>query len=124
MLRTATLLLVAIASSACSTTSIPAARPTPPAGTHVAPATADDDWLSEQELADRLPPRVAAKLSGGPYVLFRVVNRPWARHVCRALSDEVGALPQVYLHGDAHLEQYSFTEREYGLDDFDDSARD
>ncbi len=123
MLRTATLLFVAIASGACSTTSVPAARPSRPAGTKVAPATADDDWLSEQVLADRLPPPIAAKLSAGPYVLFRVVNRPWARHVCRALRDEVGTLPQVYLHGDAHLEQYSFTEREYGLDDFDDSAR-
>ncbi len=121
-LRTATL-LVALTTSACASAPAPGGAVAPSAPQATAPRAEDRDWLGEKEFAAHLPAAAAARVEADPYVLFRAVNKPWARHVCQAFSDEMGNVPQVYLHGDAHLEQYSFTDREYGLDDFDDSAR-
>ena len=36
---------------------------------------------------------------------------------------DLEGLPVVRLHGDAHVEQFAFTNDAWGLDDFDDSAR-
>ena len=44
------------------------------------------------------------------------------RPLCDAFRD-VSDLPIGRLHGDAHLEQYAFTEDAWGLADFDDTAR-
>jgi hypothetical protein len=58
-----------------------------------------------------------------PHNYFRFVNRPFSRAVCELFEDVRGSLPEVSLHGDAHVEQYAVTSLGRGLTDFDDSAR-
>ena len=62
------------------------------------------------------------RLRADPFTYFRFVNRSWAARVCEAFGD-VSDVPIVRLHGDAHVEQFAFTEDAWGLADFDDSAR-
>jgi hypothetical protein len=69
------------------------------------------------------PPDLRAKLAASPIAYFRFVNQPWTREACAAFVDATPGLPTSHLHGDAHVEQYAFTARARGLDDFDDSAR-
>lgn len=68
------------------------------------------------------PTELLDQLRADPFTYFRFVNRPWAARVCQAFSD-VSGLPIVRLHGDAHVEQFAFTNDSWGLGDFDDSAR-
>ena len=70
----------------------------------------------------RLPSEFVQLLQTHPYAFFRFVNRPWASRVCDAFGRDRDALVKVRLHGDAHIEQYAFTDTAYGLDDFDDTA--
>ena len=37
-------------------------------------------------------------------------------------QEHLGGIPEVNLHGDAHLENYAITERGRGLTDFDDAT--
>jgi hypothetical protein len=69
-----------------------------------------------------LPPEVLSRLKESPHSYFRFVNKLWTQAVCDEYSPEIGRLPQVRLHGDAHVEQYAVTADSRGLDDFDDSA--
>ena len=69
-----------------------------------------------------VPTDLADRLRADAFTYFRFVNRSWAARVCGAFSD-ITDLPTVRLHGDAHVEQYAFTEKAWGLGDFDDSAR-
>jgi hypothetical protein len=75
------------------------------------------------EEADLGPPaqKLLANLKSDPFVYFRFVNRPWSRATCEELGGELAALPQVHLHGDAHVGQYAYTLTDHGLDDLDDS---
>jgi hypothetical protein len=65
--------------------------------------------------------KLLPNLKSDPYVYFRFVNRPWARATCDALGAELSALPDVHLHGDAHVSQYAYTLTSHGLDDLDDT---
>jgi uncharacterized protein DUF2252 len=71
--------------------------------------------LAPRELIDRL--------RDSPTDYFRFVNRPWIARVCDVFAEDLVNLPTVRLHGDAHLEQFAVTKDDWGLDDFDDSAR-
>jgi hypothetical protein len=62
------------------------------------------------------------RLRADPFIYFRFVNRPWTERACRAFAD-VPDVPIVRLHGDAHVGQFALTKDEWGLTDFDDSAR-
>ena len=79
-----------------------------------------DSWLPIG--ADQLPPQFLALLRQNPYTFFRFVNRGWVSGVCRELGPAMKKMPIVRLHGDAHLEQYAFTDTAYGLDDFDNTT--
>jgi hypothetical protein len=68
-------------------------------------------------------PALADRLRRTPHNYFRFVNRPFSDAVCRLFADVRGSLPDVNLHGDAHVEQYAVTSLAHGLTDFDDSAR-
>jgi hypothetical protein len=68
-------------------------------------------------------PDLVGRLSKTPQNYFRFVNRPFAEAVCALFDDIRGGLPDVNLHGDAHVEQYAVTSLGRGLSDFDDSAR-
>ena len=76
---------------------------------------------SPTALADA-PTELLDRLRADPFTYFRFVNRQWAARVCEAFGD-VSDLPIVRLHGDAHVEQFAFTNDSWGLGDFDDSAR-
>jgi uncharacterized protein (DUF2252 family) len=68
-------------------------------------------------------PVLRARLTASPIAYFRFMNQAWTREVCTAFEDSLGGVPDVRLHGDAHVEQYAVTAVARGLDDFDDSAR-
>jgi len=65
---------------------------------------------------------LAQMLAAEPYAYFRFINRAWAQAVCDELREELGEMPMLTLHGDAHIEQYAVTDDDQGLDDFDDAA--
>jgi uncharacterized protein DUF2252 len=69
------------------------------------------------------PPELLSKLRADPYNYFRFVNHEWTSRVCEVFARDLATQPTVQLHGDAHLEQYAFTNSAWGLDDFDDSTR-
>jgi hypothetical protein len=68
-------------------------------------------------------PALVDRLRKSPHDYFRFVNRPFADAVCALFDDVRDSLPDVNLHGDAHVEQYAVTSIGRGLTDFDDSAR-
>lgn len=68
-------------------------------------------------------PALAERLRETPHNYFRFVSRPFTEAVCRLFDDVRATLPDVNLHGDAHVEQYAVTSLGWGLTDFDDSAR-
>jgi hypothetical protein len=81
----------------------------------------DTVWLPPS--SQMLPTELLRALRASPHAFFRMVNRAWASRVCEAFANDLDSLGQVQLHGDAHVEQYAVTDREYGLDDFDDTAQ-
>jgi hypothetical protein len=68
-------------------------------------------------------PEVEAKLLATPHGYFRFINAGFAAETCDAFADVRDALPEVNLHGDAHVEQYAVTSLGRGLSDFDDCTR-
>jgi hypothetical protein len=68
-------------------------------------------------------PDVLSRVRASPYNYFRLTNREWTGRVCETFAADLPSLPVVQLHGDAHVEQFAFTNDAWGLDDFDDAAR-
>lgn len=66
-------------------------------------------------------PALVTRLARSPHGYFRFINREFAHLVCQRFAN--ARLPQVTLHGDAHVEQYAITELGRGLTDFDDGTR-
>jgi len=75
------------------------------------------------ESLERATPELIGRLRADPYDYFRFVNLSWIGRVCEVFGRDVEELPVVWLHGDAHVEQFAVTRDVWGLDDFDDSAR-
>ena len=65
-------------------------------------------------------PDLERRLRADLYAFFRFTNREFAQRVCAAFSER--RMPDVNLHGDAHLEQYAITGSGQGLADYDDAA--
>ena len=63
------------------------------------------------------------KLKATPHTYFRFVNVAFAAETCNLFSDVLEQMPEVNLHGDAHIEQYTVTNLGRGLSDFDDCTR-
>jgi len=63
------------------------------------------------------------KLKATPHGYFRFINVAFAAETCRLFADVVDQMPEVNLHGDAHIEQYTVTNLGRGLSDFDDCTR-
>jgi len=68
-------------------------------------------------------PDLVATLTATPHGYFRFVNAGFAAETCRLSADVAASLPEVNLHGDAHVEQYAVTSLGRGLTDFDDCTR-
>jgi uncharacterized protein (DUF2252 family) len=75
----------------------------------------------DPRLASR--PDLVAKLAATAHGYFRFVNPPFAAETCRLFADVAESMPEVNLHGDAHVEQYAVTSLGRGLADFDDCTR-
>jgi len=75
----------------------------------------------EPRLASR--PDLVARISATPHAYFRFVNTGFAAETCRLFQDVARDFPEVELHGDAHVEQYTVTSLGRGLSDFDDCTR-
>jgi Uncharacterized protein conserved in bacteria (DUF2252) len=98
----------------------PMALPSIPA----APAAVVADlFVSPEAPPLKAHPALVGRLQQTPHNYFRFVNRPFFEAVCGLFEDVRGSLPEVTLHGDAHVEQYAVTSLGRGLTDFDDSAR-
>ena len=65
-------------------------------------------------------PELKARIAGSAHGYFRFVNTAFALEACAAFADIVDEFPDANLHGDAHVEQYTVTNRGQGLSDFDD----
>jgi uncharacterized protein DUF2252 len=63
------------------------------------------------------------KLRSSVHDYFRFVNAGFAAETCSLFADVVDQMPEVNLHGDAHIEQYTVTNLGRGLSDFDDCTR-
>src|SRR5512143_2564225 len=83
------------------------------------------DALAVDPADPRLASRrdLVAKLSASAHGYFRFVNAAFAEETCRLFADVAESLPEVNLHGDAHVEQYAVTSLGRGLTDFDDCTR-
>jgi len=68
-------------------------------------------------------PALGGRLRESPHNYFRFVHRPFSEAVCGLFDDVRGSVPDVTLHGDAHVEQYAVTSLGRGLTDFDESAQ-
>jgi hypothetical protein len=68
-------------------------------------------------------PDLVAQLAGAPHDYFRFVNFGFAAETCRLFQGALDDQPEVNLHGDAHVEQYTVTSIGRGLSDFDDCTR-
>jgi uncharacterized protein DUF2252 len=85
-------------------------------------ATARGQIRADPAALANAPPALVNQLRADPFTYFRFVNRAWLDRVCAGFADVPG-VPEVRLHGDAHLEQFAVTRDAWGLDDFDDAAR-
>jgi uncharacterized protein (DUF2252 family) len=63
------------------------------------------------------------RIRATPHGYFRFINAPFAAETCRLFADVADRMPEVNLHGDAHIEQYTVTNIGRGLSDFDDCTR-
>jgi Uncharacterized protein conserved in bacteria (DUF2252) len=68
-------------------------------------------------------PEVTKKLLSSAHAYFRFVNAAFANETCDAFADIRDQFPEVNLHGDAHVEQYTVTNLGRGVSDFDDCTR-
>jgi len=87
-------------------------------------ATAADSLAvdpADSRLAAR--PDLLERLTATAHGYFRFVNAAFAGEACRLFSDVASSMPEVNLHGDAHVEQYAVTSLGRGLTDFDDCTR-
>ena len=66
---------------------------------------------------------LVGRISASPHGYFRFVSSGFAAETCRLFGDVVDRMPEVNLHGDAHIEQYTVTNLGRGLSDFDDCTR-
>jgi hypothetical protein len=89
----------------------------------VASVSAFSQIRADPRVVAAAPPELLARVKATPFNYFRFVNKPWIEAVCRGLAEDVRRVPNVELHGDAHVEQFALTDNAYGLDDFDDSCR-
>jgi uncharacterized protein (DUF2252 family) len=76
---------------------------------------------ADSRLASR--PELRETIARSAHGYFRFVNTAFAAEVCAAFGDVADQFPDVNLHGDAHVEQYTVTSLGLGLSDFDDCTQ-
>jgi hypothetical protein len=92
----------------------------PPRGLDpVAPNTSDSIIGVARSVAAIGHPHLVSRLRRDPFSFFRYVGGPFVAATCEGFADEASELPEVNLHGDAHVEQYAVAADGRGLADFD-----
>lgn len=104
---------IAVGVAACGAPGAPTDEPHVHVEAVLASVTADDVLAS---------PAFFEALRDSPFRYFRFVNVPFSDQTCRWFGDTITTMPNVNLHGDAHIEQYAITSDGRGLADFDDSS--
>jgi hypothetical protein len=93
------------------------------ASTPVAKSTTQQSLLISPDLEEfSRDPELLDRILQGPHDYFRFINEIFAEEVCVRFRNDLGWIPNVSLHGDAHLENYAITGRGRGLTDFDDAT--
>lgn len=105
---------------ACSTT--PSTVSSEPAPSPVHNGGENPLYVAPSSYDFEANPKLLERILATPHGYFRFVNRAFAAETCRRLAVTVGSVPDVNLHGDAHVEQYAVTDLGRGLTDFDDST--
>jgi hypothetical protein len=91
--------------------------------TPVAKSTTQQSLLISPDLEEfSQNPKLLDRILQGPHGYFRFINEIFAEEVCVRFRNDLGWIPNVSLHGDAHLENYAITRRGRGLTDFDDAT--
>jgi hypothetical protein len=62
---------------------------------------------------------LVARIEASAYRYFRLLGRQFAARACFAFQDLRWRLPNLAVHGDAHVEQFVVTRTTYGIEDFD-----
>lgn len=113
-------LAAAITLAGCSTAGSGAVRSRASSTDHAPPTALALTPVELEALADR--PDLLAHVRSEPYAYFRLLANAFSQRVCAEFEGQIDEMPLVNLHGDAHLEQYAFTPRAHGLDDFDEAG--
>ncbi|MEM9069029.1 MAG: DUF2252 family protein [Myxococcota bacterium] len=74
------------------------------------------------EVAVEARPDLHRRLTSDLYAFFRFTNRALGERICQRFAEVQSVMPEVNLHGDAHIEQYAITRDGEGLADYDDAA--
>lgn len=118
--------LAALAASASLSLAVQAqvTSQVPPQSPPLAPFGEDVSFTVEKSAlrAGGLSADLLAKIDASPYRYFRLVGPQFAARTCYAFRDLRWRLPNVAVHGDAHLEQFVVTDTTYGMEDFDQSG--
>ena len=80
----------------------------------MATACGREPLRAEPESLQRATPDVNQRLRADAFAYFRFVNRSWITRVCDLSGADSRDLPVVRLHGDAHVEQFAFTNEAWG----------
>jgi hypothetical protein len=114
--------LVPVAALASMLACTPPRGPDP--GPAVTPAVAQRDLssfdLDKKKLRrQKGTERLVQKLETSRFRYFRMLAQPFEHRTCDAFRGQSASLPVTAVHGDAHLEQFVVTAKNYGLEDFD-----
>ncbi len=88
-----------------------------PAGPIAPPLTIP---FTAREFAEN--PELLDRVAGTLFGFYRYIDAPFTQRVCAKYVASDEPLPQVNLHGDAHLEQYAVADDGRGLADFDSAS--
>jgi hypothetical protein len=105
----------------CALAGLAACTASPPAVESARPSPGAARLLVEESDLGPQAQKLLENLKSDPFVYFRFINRLWAQATCQGLGAALGTLPDVHLHGDAHVVQYAYTFTDHGLEDLDDS---
>lgn len=83
------------------------------------PATRNTLYVAPDDVDFSNNPRLREVVAREDYSYFRFINLPFATEVCRRFNADLPSVPDVNLHGDAHLGQFAVTDHGRGLSDFD-----
>jgi hypothetical protein len=121
------LLCALVCAPACRNAAEPFPAPQPASTTVARDAPPSDDIFSLR--LDKATLRASGasealidRIGASAFRYFRALSEPFKHRTCEAFRDLRWRLPSGPVHGDAHLEQFAVTDKDYGLADFDNAG--